>query len=366
MVEANENKVRFSAKFEERLGSAGPPTDAPVSSVRDVIVCVKGGEQVDPDDFRENPPVGAAQWMRHRRDPDNRVGAVNLGRGVRLEHITRADAQLVQFACQPRGHYFFPVGAPNQVYSFVRPMPPSEHEAHPYRWDPDGVLGDALSLSRFVRDNGFSKQYAARINDYADGEQQVVYLPWAEDAVIWRLHRHREYLAGPEAEELTLLLAAYWEIGDSLPGRISRALWRADYAPRFRWADLVLSFVVSGLEALLTAEQTKFTRNFKRRAAALAEELGVEGVDQAFCERMYKARSEWVHGSRVSLLAPPTQGELEAPSPMGPESPEDLSKLAEVALLQDLLRTAIRRCIEDQELRTVFSDDTAIQERWPV
>ncbi len=366
MAHPEMNELRFSAKFEERLGSAGPPTQAPVTGIRDVVVCVKGNDQRAPDDFRENPPVGAAQWMRHHREPDNRVGAVDLGRDVRLEHMNRDDAQLVQFACQPRGHFFFPVGAPNQVYSFVRSMPASEHDDHPYRWDPDGVLGDALSLSRFIRDNGFSKQYAARINDYEDGEQQVVYLPWQEDAIIWRLHRHREYLAGPEAEELAGLLASFWEIGEEMPGRVSRAIWRADFAPRLRWADLVLSFVVSGLEALLTVEQTKFTRNFKRRAAALAEELGVDGIDQHFCERMYKARSEWVHGSRVSLFAPPTPGEMETPGPTGPESDSDLSKLAEVALLQDLLRKAVRSCIEDSELRAVFSSDEAIQERWPV
>lgn len=366
MAGTEESDLRFSAKFDEGLGSAGPPTQAPVTGVRDVIVCVKGDDQGDPDDFRENPPVGAAQWMRHRREPDNRVGAIDLGRDVYLEHLDRDDAQLVQFACQPRGHFFFPVGAPNQVYSFVRSLPASEHDDHPYRWDPDGVLSYALSLSRLIRDNGFSMQYAARINDYEDGEQQVVYLPWQEATIIWRLRRHREYLAGPEAEELAELLASFWEIGDDMPGRVNRAIWRTDFAPRLRWADLVLSFVVSGLEALLTVEQTKFTRNFKRRAAALAEELGVDGVDQQFCERMYKARSEWVHGSRVSLFAPPTPNEMETPGPAGPESEDDLSKLAEVALLQDLLRKAVRRCIEDRELRTVFSSDEAIQERWPV
>jgi hypothetical protein len=103
MADAGENEWRFSAKFEERLGSAGPPTQAPVAGVRDVIVCVKGGDQVDPADFREHPPVGAAQWMRHHRGPE-------------------------------------------------------------------------------------------------------VYLPWSEDAVIWRLDRRREYLDGPEAEDLAQLL----------------------------------------------------------------------------------------------------------------------------------------------------------------
>jgi hypothetical protein len=158
----------------------------------------------------------------------------------------------------------------------------------------------------------------------------------------------------------------YWEIGDAVPPRVARALWRADYMPKFRWADLALSFVVSGLEALLTVEQTRFTRNFKRRAAALAEELGVKGIDQAFAERMYKGRSEWVHGTRVSLFAPPGPEGIEDPHPSGPESGEDLSRLDEVALLQALLRTAIRRCIEDPDIRAVFEDDAAIRERWPV
>ncbi|MGD9735120.1 MAG: hypothetical protein AB7V58_05850 [Solirubrobacterales bacterium] len=80
MAGTEENELRFSAKFNEGLGSAGPPTQAPVTGVRDVIVCVKGNDQGDLDDFRENPPVGAAQWMRHHREPDNRVGAVALGR----------------------------------------------------------------------------------------------------------------------------------------------------------------------------------------------------------------------------------------------------------------------------------------------
>ena len=107
-------------------------------------------------------------------------------------------------------------------------------------------------------------------------------LAWTEDAIIWRLNRHREYLDADEGAELAQLLESYWGTG-GMPERVNRAMWRMAYAPRFRWADLVLSFVVSGLEALLTVEQGNFTRNFKRRATALAEELGVEGVDKAFC-----------------------------------------------------------------------------------
>jgi hypothetical protein len=38
----------------------------------------------------------------------------------------------------------------------------------------------------------------------------------------------------------------------------------------------------------------------------------------------------------------------------------------EVARLQELLRAAVRRCIEDDGFREVFTDDDAIRERWPV
>lgn len=46
-------------------------------------------------------------------------------------------------------------------------------------WDHDGVLYDCLKLSRLVRDNAFSTEYAARIADHEDGVQ-VIYTPNAE------------------------------------------------------------------------------------------------------------------------------------------------------------------------------------------
>ena len=364
MAEIDPNELRFSAKFDHGLGSAGPPTQSPVGGVRDVILCVRGEEEIADGEWRAHPPVGALDWTHgHWGEPDLRVSAVELGRDVRIARLDSKEAEMVQTACQPRGHYFFPIGAPRQVYAFVRSMPASELDENPYGWDPDGVLDDALMLSRLVRDNGYSKQYAARIVDHEDGEQQVVFLGWAEDAVIWRLNRHREYLDGPEAAELAGLLAAYWDI-DSMPERVNRAMWRMSYTPRLRWADLVLSFVVSGLEALLSVEESKVSRQFSRRGAALAEELGIDDIDRTFCGRMYNARSEWIHGSRVSLFAPATPGAHEGGA-AGPGDSDERDKLAEVALLQDLLRKAVRRCIEDDAFRAVFDDDAAIRERWP-
>ena len=39
--------------------------------------------------------------------------------------------------------------------------------------------------------------------------------------------------------------------------------------------------------------------------------------------------------------------------------------LDEIAKMRDLLRAAIRRAIEDPEFRAIFTDDDALEKRWP-
>src|SRR5205085_1353626 len=99
-----------------------------------------------------------------------------------------------------------------------------------------------------------------------------------------------------EGRELATLLAAYWG-SEGLPGRVRRASWRAEYASWLRWADLVNSILVSGLESLLKTERPRSTHQFKSRVSALADEVGMEGLTPAFCERIYDLRSEWIHGA---------------------------------------------------------------------
>jgi hypothetical protein len=66
----------------------------------------------------------------------------------------------------------------------------------------------------------------------------------------------------------------------------------------------------------------------------------------------------WVDGSHFELF---TRDE-EAPG--GPESEEEREVLAKVARLQDMLRAAVRACIEDEECRAVFVDADATRDRW--
>jgi hypothetical protein len=346
----NEDHIPYSAK----LGSfsASPPGNSPVCGVRDVIVCVdEPSVEVPSEEWDAHPPIAFFDLYGEPTEP------VELGRGIRIDRLPHEEAELVMNACTPRGHYFVPVRQFSQIYSFVCDLDPLSGEASSFRWDDaDGTLFDALSMSRLVRDNGYSTQYAARITDYEDGEQRVMYRPPSESDFVYRLRQDREWLDREEGADLRNLLTARWAA--DLSPRVRRAMWRMEWASWLRWADLAIPVLVSGLECLLKTEKHPATRQFALRVPMLADAVGVEGVDRGLCSRMYDARSDWVHGSPVQLFARGEGG--------GPETDEERKVLAEVARLQDTLRAGVRACIEDEECRAVFADDDAIRNRWRV
>jgi len=357
---------QLSAELEDRF-SAGPLNAGAIVRARDLIVCA-GDPSLDVpiEEVYAHPPIG---WDRHPGVDDGRFGetvdAIDLGGGISIEELDRDTAELVMNACTPRGHYFVPVRQFGQRYSFVRQVPLNELEEHHYAWDTDGTLDDALTLSRLVRDNGYSTQYAARLLDYEDGQRCVVYTH-RDDKSIWRLHRNREWLDAAEGRELAALLAAYWDCRERLPPRVRRAMWRMAYAPRMRWADMVLPILVGGIEALLKVGRGELTRQFKKRVPALAADVGIDGLGEDLAARLYHGRSDWVHGSHVQLFVgegagadPPAEEERERL-----QSSDERGALAEVALLQDVLRAAVRRAIEDAGFRQVFAADETIAERW--
>jgi hypothetical protein len=141
----------------------GPAGHGPVVSVRDVVICPGTDTDVSPEEFREHPPVGFPLFGL----PEDEIGPVELGREARLDRLPHEEAELVMNACTPRGHYFVPVRQFSQLYTFVCDVNPAVAQES-LTWDRDSVLGDALMLSRLVRDNHYSTQYAAR--GRADGD----------------------------------------------------------------------------------------------------------------------------------------------------------------------------------------------------
>lgn len=332
----------------EPEGAAAPPG---IDRIRDIIVCAaEASDSVTPEEFRAHPPVGAPERLF-----PNAVSGVELGDGVKLLSLPSEEADEIMNACTPRGGNFDPIRQFSQRYSFVRDRTFEEIDDSYFNPDEDGKLYDALSLSRLIRDHGFSLQYAARVIDREDGKRTIAYRASGEGNAAYRLAPDREWLDGPEAEELAKLLTA--KRSTELPPRVTRAMWRSEYATRIAWADVMLPMLIGGLEALLKVGRGQLTAQFKRRATALAAELEVDGIDERLCRRMYDGRSDWVHGSHVRLF-----GRAEG---QGPTDAQERQVLDEIAKMRDLLRTAIRRAIEDSEFRAIFADDGALEERWP-
>lgn len=338
---ATEDEPRASGKLPD-----GAALSSGIARIRDVIICAaEGSRSVTPEEFRAHPPVGAPQSLYPSAVPE-----VELGDGVKLLALPGEEADEIMDACTPRGTNFDPIRQFSQRYSFVRDRTLAEIDDGYFNPDEDGKLYDALTLSRLIRDHGFSLQYTARVIDHDDGKRTIAYRASGEGNAAYRLAPGREWLDGPEAEQLAVLLAA--KRSAELPPRVTRAMWRSEYATRIGWADVMLPMLIGGLEALLKVGRGQLTVQFKQRATAVAAELGVDGIDERFCGRMYDGRSDWVHGSHVRLFS--------QDGGQGPKDADERRVLGEIAKMRDLLRATIRRAIEAPEFRATFSEDDAL------
>jgi hypothetical protein len=209
----------------------GPVTAAPVASIRDVILCPTGAGGGDVDDYLTNPPIGAP-ILRQLEQVDD-PGPAQLGREMRIDRLHEGEAEMVFRACTPRGHNFSPVKQFGQRYCFVRDVAIAHWETSPYHWDREGVLHDALAMSRLVRDHAFSLEYAARIITWEDGQQVVAWTSPGSLANAYSVRHERDWLTYGEAGELQALLASYWEV----KGRAAAPSHPRDVARRVRLND---------------------------------------------------------------------------------------------------------------------------------
>ena len=353
-----EDQARYSADLGRPGLSAGPPGHGEIERVRDVLVIAGDPEvdQGDADDFIMLP-----KWEGHPATGRWRDRApIELGRGLRIEHLDSDEAERVLNACSPRGHYFVPVRQFGQMYSLAVDIDPTETENRRLVWNPDGLISDALAMSRLVLDNGYSYEFAARLFDHSGNEQQV--MPASVRQGTYRLRKTREWMKESEAEELRELLGKYWNVKVDLPDRVTHALWLAEYVVSVRWLDVIAPLLVVAFEAFVNTSRSLVSRQFKERVPALTEEVGAP-LSASHCDKMYDSRSRFVHGARVSLYAPPKR---EGEPGQGPTDDEQRAAVERIAKTQDSLRAVLRRCIEDEEFRTIFAEGESIRERWPV
>lgn len=292
-----DDQLRYSANLTP-IGSARPPGSGEVVRVRDVLL-IPGSAGANPDgvDLSELAMFPTLDIEQGRRDAE----PIDLGRGLSLTRLDGDEAEIVLTACSSRGHYFVPVRQFGQMYSFVREVDLAEIDDARWAWDRDDVIRDAVAMSRLILDNGYSTEYAARIFEYDEGEQQVMPIPIVQYAYRVR-PTAREWMKTSEAHELRDLLAAYWAAGDELPDRVAHSIWNAEYLVSSRFLDVIAPLIVVALEALVNTSRQLVTRQFAERVPPMTAEAG-SPVSQSDCEQMYSARSRWVHGSRVPSIA---------------------------------------------------------------
>jgi hypothetical protein len=134
-----------------------------------------------------------------------------------------------------------------------------------------------------------------------------------------------------------------------------------------------LLLIATALEGLIQSDSNRVAKQFRERLPRLADEAGVDGIDEQFADALYTARSEAAHGSPVSMFhvepkpeEPPEDEEPEQPhgEPEAPEAAEDIA--APLALAQDLLRAATRKAVQDEAFRQIFDSDDTVRAHWPV
>lgn len=332
------------------------PTDAPVVSVRDVLLVpttyVEG-------DYPDEEPAGD--------EP------IQLADDLFLERISHENAELILNACTQRGHYFFAVRQFGQRYSLVRRRDPAVLEERHYGWDDGHIIFYATMLSRLVHDNGHSLEFAGRVVDHEDGFQQVVPVDAPGFVMTYRLRKGRDWLTAPEWEEVRQLLADYLPVRDSLPWKVSHALNLSEDAMRMPLLERALLLISTGLEGLIQSDSNRVAKQFRERLPLLAAEVGVDAVDEDFARRLYEARSEAAHGAPVSIFqVRPTRKEgSDKEEPEQPhvetEAPEaEEERVAPLGVAQDLLRVTLRRAIQDAQFREIFESYDTVRARWPV
>lgn len=312
--------------------------------VRDVLVIPSPGHRADEQEWLDNAAV---------------EDAIDLGNGVFIERLRADDlAEEVIHASIPRGLLFDATRSFGQLYSFWREVPEADWEQSSlFNWDPSGAISEAIALSRFVLDNAHSFEFAGRVFDRTDSRRRIAPLTGHDGRIAYRTRKDRFWFTAADAQELRVLLDHYRACRDELPARVRRALWQADRSCYSRYINEAATSIVIGLESLLnTGRSEPTTAQFTNRSKQLADELGIE-TSRRYWHWVYDARSRIVHGAEGMLVAPTGWDESDA------DPPPDVAKIAKA---QDVLRSVIRKAIEDEDFRAAFASGGTVRTRWPL
>lgn len=270
-------------------------------------------------------------------DPD-----VELATGLTLKVLPAIEADSYFDAVDARGLNFHPVRQFGQTYAFVRRHAPRDPL---FAWDPDLLIRHAFQLSRLIRDNAHCSEYAVRVIE--DARRQIAPASGETFLAYHAGTPERKWLSQQEARDLGSLLRRFLGVRDRLPLRVRRGLWLAEYAVRDESPLVAIVWTVASIEALFNTDPKRLRKQFRERTVVVSAELGVPQVTEEIANRMYSARSEFVHGALA-----------------GAQDEDQLKR--ELYQVQSVVRAALRRAIEVDAFAARFHDDDSVRESWPV
>lgn len=231
-----------------------------------------------------------------------------------------------------------------QLYSFVRETPGS---GSPYQWDEDGKLQNCIAMSRLLFPTSISFRYAGRVrynnNDSVADISPANIRGVAVDTFL-SSQPQRDWLTEKDGNKLKGLLARLKS--NPVPERVNRAFWYHEYAVRTYYVELRWVYVSIALEALVHVGRDYSGLQFRERVSQMAAELGVSNFGTAEAKQAYIRRSELAHGQQLGGLDPSDRKVYES--------------------MEEVLRCALLRSVEDDSFADTLRDDQKIKKRWPV
>ena len=206
---------------------------------------------------------------------------------------------------------------------------------------------NCVTVSRLLAPSSVSFRYAARVRYNTDDSIEDISpadIRGVPVDTFLSTTPGRDWLTEADGMRLRNLLARM----DSkpLPPRANRAFWYHEYAVRTYYVELRWVYVATALESLVHVSREFSGLQFRERVAQIAGELNVPsfGVDEA--KQAYHMRSQLAHGQQLGGLAPAERQLYDS--------------------MEEVLRKALLRSIEDDVFSDILADDQKIKKRWPV
>jgi len=237
---------------------------------------------------------------------------------------------------------------------------PSEPDG--YNWDPDQRILRCVAFSRLVLPTAIGFQYAARVKfDEVGKINTIVPSPGRTAGTVSSADsaQQRHWLTEEEWAKVSELLSRWpLSVARDLP-RINRAIRYFEETAREFLLDDRYELLVRTAEVLWGRPFRKSRKSkqgrgarFKSGLTRLANELRIE-VSDDHADRAWQHRSRVTHG-----IGLPRSGETRNPDV---EAAEDASDMVEPYMkVEEVLRTTIRRAIEDDDFAARFKSETSL------